>query len=108
MLLDTCVLLWLVAGSPRLSDTATALVRSHAGSLHVSSISALEIGLKVARGKLALPLAVDEWFPRALDVHGVHCVPVGWELAAASAALPPHHADPFDRLIVATARARTM
>lgn len=55
VLLDTCTLPWLVAEQKRLSRLARDLIRENGTNLYVSSISALEIGIKARRGKLILP-----------------------------------------------------
>lgn len=102
MLLDTCVLLWLVGEPDRLSIRARDAIATHAGSLIVSSISAFEIGVKVERGKLELPAAPGSWFDQALHLHGLDEVPVDGRIATRATALPRHHADPADRIIVAT------
>jgi PIN domain nuclease of toxin-antitoxin system len=105
ILLDTCVLLWLASGSEEISLPAARAIRDHAGALAISAISAWEIGIKSAKGHLELPMPVEEWFPRACERHGVRPVPVDHAQAATSTSLPPIHADPADRLIIALARA---
>lgn len=104
ILLDTCTLLWLAGGlHKKLSETARELLRRHVGELCVSSISALEIGIKLRKGKLDLQTNPRDWFVRALAAHGVREIPVDGDIAARSTMLPPLHADPCDRIIVATA-----
>jgi PIN domain nuclease of toxin-antitoxin system len=46
---------------------------------------------------------VAEWWQTAIAQHGIVCIPVSAEIALASVALPPHHNDPADRIIIATA-----
>lgn len=104
LLLDTCTLLWLVAEPDRLSDKASGLIRRHAGALHISSITAFELGIKQRKGRLTLPLPAPEWFSRALALHGLRDVPIDGEIAGRSTQLPPIHGDPADRFIVATAQ----
>jgi PIN domain nuclease of toxin-antitoxin system len=106
MLLDTCVLLWLATAQVHLSPRARALIGAHASELFVSAISAFELSLKHARGRLVLPLEPEVWFETALAQHGIEALPVDWRIAARSAALPFHHADPADRILVATALQR--
>ncbi len=105
LLLDTCTLLWLVGDQGRLSQRARHLLAEHRGLLFVSAISAFEIGIKHRRGGLTLPMAPDEWFEAALGFHGLGEIPVGSRIAARSTQLPPLHADPADRIIVASAQA---
>lgn len=103
LLLDTCGLLWLAARPDALSVAARAAISTHAGDLYISAISAFEIGLKHRKGRLDLGLAPEEWWSRAIAHHGLRVLPITAEIALASTALPPHHADPCDRLILATA-----
>ena len=102
ILLDTCVLLWLVLEPRRISARAHSVIATPGGKLAVSAISAFEIALKVQKRKLALPLPSDEWWKAALVHHGIECIPVSAEIALASVALPQHHHDPADRIIIAT------
>ena len=104
ILLDTCTLLWLVAGSDRLPTTAREWLRDGAGEIFVSAISAFEIGIKQRKGKLTLPMDAERWFAGALEFHGLSEVPVDSRIAVRSTQLPPLHADPCDRMIVATAQ----
>ncbi len=103
VLLDTCTLLWLAAEQSQLSPAAREAIARNAGRLFVSAISAFEIGIKHAKGRLSLPVEADAWFAQVLDFHGLREIPVSGRIAARSTALPPLHADPCDRLIVATA-----
>ena len=104
LLLDTCTLLWLAGDPTKLSGHAADLIRHHADGLFVSAISAFEIAVKHRRGGLRLPMEPQEWIPAALKHHGVNELPVTCRIAAASVALPAHHNDPADRIIVATAQ----
>lgn len=104
ILLDTCTLLWLVAGADRLSAAARERLREGAGELFVSAISAFEIGVKQRKGKLALPMDAERWFTRAVEFHGLLEIPLDSRIAVRSTQLPPLHADPCDRMIVATAQ----
>ena len=102
-LLDTCSLLWLTDDARKLSEKVrAALARADAG-VFVSPVTAWELGIKVARGKLKLPRPVSEWFSEVCRRYALNEVPVTGLLAARSTELPAIHADPFDRLLVATA-----
>lgn len=98
LLLDTHVLLWAVLNDPRLSAAQTAAISE--GELYVSSASVWEIGIKRAIGKLDVPEAL---FDIAVDA-GCRPLPITWVHADAAAFLPMHHADPFDRMLIAQAR----
>lgn len=102
-LLDTCTLLWLAADHASLSaEVVTRLIR-HPDEVFVSAISAFEIGTKVHKGKLALPMEPGPWYEAVLRFHHVREIPVNGRIAARSTELPRLHADPCDRLIIATA-----
>jgi PIN domain nuclease of toxin-antitoxin system len=92
-----------VAGGDRLSDAARFRIGGSRGNLLVSAITAFEIGVKCRKGALSLPLPPGEWYERALEFHGIREVPVSGRIAVASTSLPALHADPCDRMIVATA-----
>ncbi len=103
ILLDTCALLWLVMEPGRLSARAKALISTHRASLAASAISAFEIAVKARKHKLDLKLPADEWWRTALAHHGIASIPISDQIALASVALPSHHNDPADRIIIATA-----
>ena len=98
LLLDTHILLWTVLEDPRLSAAQMEAIK--AGELYLSAASVWEIGIKRAIGKLHVP---EEIFSIALDA-GCRPLPISWTHAETAAALPQHHADPFDRMLSAQAR----
>ncbi len=104
LLLDTCTLLWLVGDQKNISEKAKQEILHHADNLFVSSISALEISLKFKKKLLKLPLSPERWFAKAIELHGISEIPVNGSIAALSGLLPAHHNDPFDRILVATAK----
>lgn len=107
LVLDTHVLVWLVAGDERLRPAARQHIESAAAAqqLWVSAITPWEIGMLVAKGRLALDRDVMEWVQAALALPGIRLAPLDAAVAVASTRLPGElHADPADRLIVATAR----
>jgi PIN domain nuclease of toxin-antitoxin system len=96
LLLDTQILLWALAGHRRLPREARRLIDAHESI--VSAASIWEIAIKVSIGRLeADPAAVRQ----ALDPSGFEELAVTGEHAARVVQLPPHHRDPFDRLLVA-------
>ncbi|HMO49232.1 MAG TPA: type II toxin-antitoxin system VapC family toxin [Rubrivivax sp.] len=107
MLLDTHALIWLVAGDERLRPAVRRRIEAaaQARQLWVSAITPWEIGMLVAKGRLALDRDVMDWLHAALALPGVRLAPLELALAVASTRLPGEpHGDPADRLIVATAR----
>jgi PIN domain nuclease of toxin-antitoxin system len=106
ILLDTCTLLWLAFDQTELSADAISLLRDHAGLLFVSAITGFELGIKEKKRRLTLPLPAERYFATALAAHGLREVPLDGVVAVRSTTLPDLHADPADRIIVATAQAR--
>jgi PIN domain nuclease of toxin-antitoxin system len=102
ILLDTCALLWLAEGSPRISDAVLRRIDAEP-IVSVSAISALEIGLKARSGKLRLPTPAIEWWRAVCEHHSLNVVCVDPATYVRSTELPPVHKDPVDRIIVATA-----
>jgi PIN domain nuclease of toxin-antitoxin system len=102
VLLDTCALIWLVNGDAALSHRATAAMQT-AWFAYVSPVTAWEMGLKLAKGKLALNEPLETWFPRAKEQHNLEELPLDSEAAIRACGLPRLHADPADRLLIATA-----
>jgi PIN domain nuclease of toxin-antitoxin system len=102
VVLDTCALLALAAGD--LTPQAVSEIR-RAGQASVSSVTAWEIAIKVAAGKLRLDGPPERWFSDLLAHYDLREVHLDAELACAAAALPKIHRDPFDRAIIALARA---
>ncbi|AUX45058.1 uncharacterized protein SOCE26_065390 [Sorangium cellulosum] len=72
--------------------------------LCVSAISAFEIAIKHRKGKLALPLAARDWLRDALQTYAIRELPVTSEIAALAPDVAVSHADPCDRIIIATAQ----
>ena len=108
IVLDTHVLVWWIAGDARLSRKAASAIRKElsGGRVSIAAISAWEIGMLVAKGRLALGMDVDEWLETVQSIPGVAVLPLTARVALDSTRLPgTFHGDPADRMIVATARA---
>ena len=99
LLLDTHVFIWAVVGSPRLIPKTRAQIEA-AEAVYVSAASIWEIAIKARLGKIEgdAQALVD-----AIDASGFHELAVTARHAAAVEKLPLHHADPFDRLLLAQA-----
>jgi PIN domain nuclease of toxin-antitoxin system len=100
LLLDTHALIWWLEGGTRLGEEARAAIRSRANEVRVSSVSAVEISIKVARGKLDAPGDLVTQIAR----HGFTALPVTIEHGIAMLGFSASHGDPFDRLLIAQAR----
>ncbi|HUF48127.1 MAG TPA: type II toxin-antitoxin system VapC family toxin [Vicinamibacterales bacterium] len=104
LLLDTQALLWWKAGSSRLGRRARREIERGAGTVRVSAASAWEMAIKSLTGRLKLVEPLDRWMPGQLERDGFLMLSVSVDHAIAVAALPDHHQDPFDRLLIAQAR----
>ena len=102
LLLDTHVLLWWLADDPRLTPTMREAIANPTTPVMVSAASAWEVAIKAAAGKLTMPSGLRE----ELAEHGFTELPVTIEDGLAAGALPRHHSDPFDRLLIAQATRR--
>ena len=105
VLLDTCALLALASGD--LPDGAAAALR-RAPEAYVSVVSPWEVAIKAAGGRLRLREPPVQWFLGLIERHDLREVPLDAGIACAAAAMPLLHRDPFDRVIVALARAHAI
>jgi len=104
LLLDTHAFLWAAAESEKLSKQSRAAIEDAANEVYVSAVSAWEITIKCMLRKLTLPLAPAAYVPARMNILGFGELAVQQEHAFALSALPPHHMDPFDRMLVAQAQ----
>ena len=105
LLLDTQTLLWWKEGSRKLGRRARRAIETDATTVRVSAASAWEIAIKARAGRLELKQPLDAWLPDGLRREGFLMLSVTVEHAVAVASLPDSHQDPFDRLLIAQARA---
>jgi PIN domain nuclease of toxin-antitoxin system len=103
ILLDTHTFLWWNEASPRLSKKALVLVADPANTVLLSVVSAWELVLKTQTGKLRLPESPSVYVPTRMGHYAMEALPVTLAHVLASEALPFHHRDPFDRLLIAQA-----
>lgn len=106
ILLDTHVLVWLEAGSPRLGSRTRGLLDDALAreELAISPITFWEIGTLERKGRLTLRLDLEAWRAELLDSGAVEIALRG-DVAVRASRLDPFHPDPADRLLVATALA---
>lgn len=101
LLLDTHVFLWAVENNPNLSPAARAAIQDGGNVVYVSAATAWEIAIKRAIGKLKTP---EGDYLEELNLHRFSPLNITTEHALAVEALPPHHKDPFDRMLIAQAQ----
>jgi PIN domain nuclease of toxin-antitoxin system len=108
LLLDTHTFIWFIMGSPNLSAYARALIEEVANEKFLSVASLWEIAIKLSIGKLTLSAPFDVLVPQQLSLNGFELLNIEIDHAAVVAALPFHHRDPFDRLLIAQAMVENM
>lgn len=104
ILLDTHILLWALVEPMKLPAKARALLEDDANSVLFSAASIWEIAIKAQAGRVDFPVSPDK-IAVAAEKTGFSELPVSAKHAAAVCALPLHHRDPFDRILVAQAMA---
>ena len=108
VLLDTHVWLWMWGDPERLRNEARTIVEDPDSELNVSAVSAWEIATKHAAGRLRLPTPAHEWLTDARHRRDVTELPITFAHAIRAGNLPPHHPDPFDRMLVAQAQVENL
>jgi PIN domain nuclease of toxin-antitoxin system len=99
LLLDTHAALWFLSGDQRLSENARRDMTDGSNRILLSAAVVWEIAIKRTLGKLSVP---EEYLSLLLDA-GVQPLAVSVRHAAAVEHLPPHHRDPFDRMLISQA-----
>jgi PIN domain nuclease of toxin-antitoxin system len=99
LLLDTHAALWFLSGDDRLGESAKRHLTDDTNRVLLSAAVVWEISIKRSLGKLVVP---DDYLSLLLDA-GVQPLAVSVAHAAAVEHLPPHHRDPFDRMLVSQA-----
>jgi PIN domain nuclease of toxin-antitoxin system len=105
LLLDTHAFLWFVLKDAKLSAAARALILDPNNEVLLSPASCWEIAIKVSIGKYTLPEPFGVFMPREISNNQFDLLEIEVAHTAVVAALPFHHRDPFDRLLVAQALA---
>ena len=103
LLLDTHAFLWWVEGAPQLSKKARSAIASPDNECLLSLVSCWEMAIKLSLGKLALAKDIGRFVPEQLAANAFQPLGIDPRHVFRVAALPFHHRDPFDRLLVAQA-----
>lgn len=107
ILLDTHILVWWISNPEKLSEKAKKSIEKEqkSGTILISAISVWEIYLLVKKGRLRFTVDTQIWFDTIEHLPFVRFIPIDNQIAAKSVTLQGEfHADPADRMIVATAR----
>ena len=108
LLLDTQCWLWWFAQPEELSESVIEQIADEANEIWFSVASVWEMGIKVSIGKLLLPEKIDDYVSTRMTQLGARSLEITASHALQVAALPLHHRDPFDRMLVAQAQAEAM
>jgi PIN domain nuclease of toxin-antitoxin system len=103
ILLDTHVFLWWITDHPQLSPLARNLIGEMNNTLYWSAASSWEVSIKYALGRLPLPGPPAEFLPPELAKNRIESLPIQDKHGFRAGLLPPHHRDPFDRMLAAQA-----
>jgi PIN domain nuclease of toxin-antitoxin system len=103
-LVDTHAMLWALGEPSALSSTARKTISDPANLIVVSSASLWECAIKASIGKLDLPENFFDSIPSA----GYEVLPIRISHLNVYRTLPMHHRDPFDRMLIAQARAEAL
>jgi PIN domain nuclease of toxin-antitoxin system len=103
LLLDTQTLLWAATEPERLQAEAREVIEDGTHDVLVSSVTAWEIAIKQSLGKLELAQPAEIWIPEVIRRIGLESAPIDLASMLRVRALPWHHRDPFDRLLIAQA-----
>ncbi len=108
LLVDTHVFLWAITDSPRLPKKHRALWQDGASELWLSVGGIWEMLIKSGLGRLPLPAPAAPYIFKQLEKNRIGTLAIRPAHFAELETLPPLHRDPFDRLLVAQARAEKM
>lgn len=97
--MDSHALLWAIGSPAELTEGARAALIDPANDVLVSAASIWEIAIKRALGKVRAPQGIAA----AVEALGFSAVPITAADAERAGSLPPHHRDPFDRMLIAQA-----
>jgi PIN domain nuclease of toxin-antitoxin system len=103
LLIDTHTLFWSVEEPAKVSPTAMAAIKPLSNEVLLSAATIWELSIKVGQGKIVLSQPYRQWMETAIADLKLTILPVTVEYADRQSTLPPHHKDPFDRLMIAQA-----
>jgi PIN domain nuclease of toxin-antitoxin system len=107
LLWDTCTAIWIYEKARLSQQAVEAMSAAHQQGVpsYISPISAWEIGMLTARGRLQLLIRPERWFANLFEVPGVRLAELSPDVLIASSYLPGKPPkDPTDRILAATAR----
>ncbi len=103
LLLDTHAFLWFILDDPQLSAAAKAAIEDPANVVEISPASYWEIAIKIGLKKYSLPQPYQQFMESQIATNDFQVLHIEPRHTSALTTMPPHHKDPFDRLLVAQA-----
>jgi len=105
LLLDTCCIIWAISQPAAISQTAKTLLSAEDSEIHASLISVAEIACAVERGRIVIDRHWKKWFRHYVSLNDWQVDSIDLEIMEEAYSLPDtFHADPADRIIIATSR----
>ena len=108
VLLDTHIFLWAITGDARMTKAQRAAYLNEDNDLFLSLASVWEMLIKCGIGKLSLPSPATAYIHKQMEKNRIATLGIHSTHLAELEKLPPLHRDPFDRMLVAQARAEKM
>ncbi|WP_373496843.1 type II toxin-antitoxin system VapC family toxin [Aquiflexum sp.] len=106
-LIDTHILLWYIVGDKRINSETQSKIENKGNQIFLSNASIWEIAIKLSIGKLKLNGSLDD-LKKFLDGKGFKLIEYDFDDLEILLKLPFHHQDPFDRLIIAQAKSKSL
>jgi len=108
ILLDTHAFLWWITDDSKLSQTAGNLMGDENNILYWSAASSWEVAIKYALRRLPLPERPERFLPKEIAKNKIESLFISNGHAFHAGQLPPHHRDPFDRMLIAQAQKESL
>jgi PIN domain nuclease of toxin-antitoxin system len=107
LLIDTHILIWFLEGNKLLVKSRRQIIANPQNDIFVSIASLWEIAIKISLGKLTLAKPLAD-VVKQIAVENIEILPIAPEHTLQVSALPFHHRDPFDRIIIAQAQVENL
>jgi PIN domain nuclease of toxin-antitoxin system len=107
-LFDTSVWLWSLSAPERIGREGLSVLGRAGQEFYFSAVTSWEIAIKWSLGKLLLPEPPESYVPKRMADQRILPLPITHRHTLAVSKLPAKHGDPFDRLLIAQARAEEM
>ncbi|MDJ0904183.1 MAG: type II toxin-antitoxin system VapC family toxin [Xenococcus sp. MO_188.B8] len=102
-LLDTCAWIYLLTNDDKLTEQQKEAMLNPEHTIYLSVVSAWEMSIKISKGKLKLPKSLDELIFESCIKDGYIVLDLDIFSVLNTKALPNHHRDPFDRMLISQA-----